>query len=65
MRDSYMSSSISTEKPFTTQFSKNVADFMKTSEQDDESSSYSRSNEKIGGPTGESLNQMYEKYKKM
>ena len=57
-----MSSSLSTDKPILTQYAKQVADFMKTSECDEESSSLSKSNEK---PGGESLTQMYEKYKKM
>lgn len=72
MRDSYMSSSMSTEKPITNHFAKQVADFMKgsasqddftnKSNDDDDESSMSRSNENSNKAD---LQQMLDKYKKM
>ncbi len=70
LRESYLSSSVSTEKNnIVNQFSKQVAEFNKDADDDSSSLSKSNDNHTKGGGSGtgnpESINEMYEKYKKM
>lgn len=63
MRESYMSSSMSTEKPAHAAYSRQVADFLKASaEKEEVSASNSESNEKFEGAPGQLL-ETYNKYK--
>ena len=68
MRDSYMSSSLSTEKAGVAAYTKNLTEFMKggvSQSKDDDDDEESSSLSKSAGDGLGSITQMYEKYKKM